>query len=332
MYSFENDTYTLLGVQKVSHIENESNIDYENRVIYVCKDICQDYINTDLYKNNKRNISNIKVILTNPWCIYEIINLEKNLEKKQAINQNFINNLIVHKEHENLSIIRNNVFNITLNGYNVDNINNQIAQNIHIQYLSIYSSANFLSKLKNTLETIFHLHKIEIDSIYSFINDLNFNNSEPNELRVVIEDNNLDLTYIHNKKIISTFFIPCGCVNIKNKLKESLHIDDVILDKILKSKATSKDTIWNDLSSDIKIKIDEQINISLEFIKIQMRNFVDDIDNEFLVKNIKVNIYSLDENSLYTLGFILSDNLKSDGYMLDRLLTNELNIFTKKIF
>ena len=53
MYSYKDDSYNLLGTQAVSFIENEKNNDYENRVIYVCKDICQDYINTDIYKKTK---------------------------------------------------------------------------------------------------------------------------------------------------------------------------------------------------------------------------------------------------------------------------------------
>lgn len=346
MYSFKDDTYTLLGTQKISHIENESHSDYENRTIYVCKDICQDFINTDIYKQNKRNITNIKAILTNPWCVYEIINLEKEFDRNQVIDQKLIDKMIVHKESENLQSIKNDIFNIALNGYNVSDINNQVARFLHLQYLSIYGSTNFLNKLKNTLDTIFHLHNIEIDSIYSHINTINKENKELNELRLVIEDQSLDISYIHNGKIVSTLFIPCGCVNIKTKIKESLHIDDIILDKILKSKSIflnktdetivnydkSLNNIWPDLSENVKNKIDQQININLEFMKIQIRNFIDSIDMEFVSKDVKINIYSLDENSLYTLGLILSDNLKQDTYMLGKLLTLETNIFTKKIF
>ncbi len=339
MYSFDNDTYTILGTQKFSHILDESHDDYENRVVFVCKDICQDFIKTDIFKNNHKNIKDIKVILTNPWSIYEIINLEKDFEKDQTIDQRMIEKMIVHKQHDNLSLVKNDIFNISLNGYSVKSLNNQKARFLHLQYLSIFSSTNFLNKLQNTLETIFHLHNIKIDSIYSYVNELNRDNKESNELRIIIEDQSIDLIYVHGGRIVSTLFIPCGCVNVKTKIKEALHIDDIMLDKILKSKSLnvnklekSLDNIWPDLNSEVQEKINIQINLNLEFMKIQIRNFVDSIDMENIVKDVKINIYTLDEDAYYTLGLILADNFKNDVYMMSKLLTNELNIFTKKIF
>ncbi len=342
MYSFENDIYNLLGTQKFSHIENESNADYENRVVFVCKDICQDFLQTDIFKNNRKNIENVKVVLTNPWSVYEVINLEKDLEKEQVINKDIIDKLIVHKVNDSLSVIKNDIYNISLNGYSVNELNGQRVRFLHLQYLSIFSSANFLNKLKNTLETIFHLHEIQIDSIYSYINNIKKTN---NELRIMIEDQSIDLMYVCDNRVISTLFIPCGCVSVKNDLKKNLHIDDSMMDKILKSKSInlnqcdlsmtydkSMDNIWRDLSVEVREKIDTQINLNLEFIKIQIRNFIDSMDIDNIVKGVKINIYTLDDLSHDTVGLILSDNLKKDSYTMSKLLTDESNRFTKKIF
>ena len=338
MYSLENNVYTLLGTQNISHIENESNTDYENRAVYVCKDICQDYINTDIYKQNKKNITHVKAILTNPWSIYEIINLEKKLDKPEKIDQRFIDKLIIHKESDNLSILKNDIFNLSLNGYSVSKVNGQISDTVNIQYLSIHTSSNFLNRLTNALETIFHIHEVEIESIYSYVDS-------QDGLRIVIEDQIIDLSYVYQNKIISTLCIPCGCISVKNKIKENLHIDNIILDKILKSKSLSLSTeklsfnndkslnnIWPDLDQDIKNKIDEQLEKSLSFIKEQIRTFIENIENEFVTKDIKIFIYTLDDNILFSAGFILAFAIKGDAYILDKLLTNESNIFTKKIF
>ncbi len=345
MYSYKDDSYNLLGTQDISYIENENNTDYENRMIYVCKDICQDFINTDVYKNIKKDIINIKVFLTNPWCIYEIMNLEKEFEKPQKIDKNLIDKMMLHKANENTSILKNSIFNIALNGYNVQTINNQIAKKISLQYISIYSSTNFLDKLKNTLETIFHLHPIEIDSIYSHINENHEDNKSENQLKIIIEDQGLDLSYIYQNKNIASFFTSSGGFTFKNKMKEFLDIDSIILDKILRSKTLNLnknnltviheknlDNIWPDLDETIKSNIEEVINKELDIIKTQIRKFIDSIDNEFITKDVNINIYSLDEMSLNTTGLILEYSVKEDMYIRGKLLTNESKVFTKKIF
>lgn len=345
MYSYKDDLYNLLGTQDISTIENESNTDYENRMVYVCKDICQDFVNNEIFKKDKKNIKKIKVILTNPWCIYEVMNLEKSFDKNEKITQELVNKMMIHKESENVSILKNSIFNIALNGYNVQNINNQLANKIHLQYISIYSSTNFLEKIKNTLETIFHLHPIEIDSIYSHINENHKDEKTENQLKVIIEDQGLDLSYVYHNKNIASFFTPCGGLTIKNKMKETLHIDDIILEKILKSKSANLnknnsnfihektlDNIWPDLDESVKTKIDECIKKELDFVKTHIKDFLDNIENEFITKDVNINIYSLDDVSLKTTGLILENSIKDDMYILGKLLTSESNVFTKKIF
>ncbi len=345
MYSYKDDSYNLLGTQAVSYIENENNSDYENRMIYVCKDLCQDFINTDVYKNIKKDIINIKVVLTNPWCIYEIMNLEKEFEKPQKIDKNLIDKMMLHKANENTSILKNSIFNIALNGYNVQTINNQMAKKISLQYISIYSSTNFLEKLKNTLETIFHLHPIEIDSIYSHINENHKDDKSENQLKIIIEDQGLDLSYIYQNKNIASFFSPSGSFTFKNKMKEFLHIDDKILEKILRSKTLNLnkknstviheknlDNIWPDLDVTVKSNIEEVVNKESDIIKTHIRKFIDSIDNEFITKDVNINIYSLDEMSLNTTGLILEHSIKEDMYIMEKLLTSESKVFTKKIF
>jgi hypothetical protein len=345
MYSFKDETYNLLGIQEISKIEKESNTEYENRTIYVIKDICQDFLNTDVYKKNKNIIKNIKVILTNPWCLYEIMNLEKNLDKSQKINQDFIDKLIIHKEVDDISILKNSIYNVSLNGYNVQNISGQIAQNIHIQYLSIYTSTNFLNRLKNTLDTIFHLHNIEIDSVYSYINENHKAKESINQLKIIIEDKGIDLSYIYQGKNIATLFIKSGYANVKDKLMQVLHIDTVVLNKILKSKSVNisenktlftyeknMSNIWLDLDENTKTKINDTIDIEIESIKKDIRTFIDSVENELISKDTAIDIFCLDENSFFTEGLILADSIKKDAYILSKFLTTEANVFTKKIF
>ncbi|MBC7766461.1 hypothetical protein H7Y21_00500 [Arenimonas sp.] len=341
MYSYVKNAYELLGTQDISSIENENNTDYENRVVYVCKDICQDFVNTDIYK---KNIKNIKVVLTNPWCIYEIMNLEKKLDKPQKINQKFIDQLIVHKESDQISILKNSIFNVALNGYNVLKVQDQTASTIHLQYLSIYTSSNFLSRLKNTLDTIFHLHDVEVDSIYSFINEYHTDEKSFNQLKIIIEDQGLDLSYVYQNKNIATLFIRTGYLHIMDKIKELLHIDDTILDKILKSKSLNMpadktkmtydknlSNIWLDLDEETRVKIDKTLDQELENIKTQIRDFVDNIGSDLIQKDVNINIYCMNQNVLST-ALILAGSIKNDDYILNKLLTNESNIFTKKIF
>jgi hypothetical protein len=348
MYSYKDNLYTLLGTQNISTIENEAHTDYENRMIYVCKDICQDFVNNEIFKKEKKNIKNIKnikVILTNPWCIYEIMNLEKSFDKSEKITQDLVGKMMIHKDSKNMSILKNSISNIALNGYNVQNINNQLANKIHLQYISVYSSTNFLEKIKNTLETIFHLYSIEIDSVYSHINENHKDEKTENQLKIIIEDQGLDLSYIYHNQNIASFFTPCGGLIIKNKIKEILHIDNIILEKILKSKSVNLnknnpnfiyektlDNIWPDLDNSVKIKIEETIKNELEIVKKNIRAFIDSIENQFIVKDVNINIYSLDEVGLNTMGLILGNSIKDDIYILGKLLTSESNVFTKKIF
>jgi hypothetical protein len=346
MYTYKDNLCTFLGSQDFSIIENESNTDYENRVVYVCKDLCQDYIKTDLYKADRKNISLIKVILTNPWCIYETMNLEKKLDKPEKIDQRLIERLIVHKDHDDVSILKNSIFNINLNGYNVTNINQQIAEEIHIQYLSVYSSTNFLNRLRNTLETIFHTHDIDIDSIYSYINENdNIKSNIDNQLKIIIEDKGVDVSYVYQKKNITNLFIPYGYLDIRDKIKASVHMDDDLLDKTLKSKSfnlasnntsavydKNLNSIWLDLESSVKTKIEEELNQGLDVVKFRIREFIDSIEREFIQKGTIINIYNLDQNMLFSVGFNLAYSIRNDAYILGKLLTDESNIFTKKIF
>ncbi len=345
MYSYKDALYELLGTQEISTIENETNVDYENRVIYVCKDICQDFVNTETYKKTKKYIDSMLVILTSPWCIYEIMDLEKKFDKSTEITQKLIDRLIVHKESENVSILKNSIFNIALNGYNVQKLANQMTDTIHLQYLSVYSSTNFLTRLKNTLDSIFHLHVVKIDSIYSYINENDKDQKSENQLKIIIEDRGLDLSYIYQNKNVATLFIKSGYLSIKNKIREALHVDASILDKILKSKSLNLypvklslnhdknlNNIWLDLDEAARVKIDESINQELNAIKAQIRDFIDNINMDLIQKDTYIRIYCLDESMLFAMGFIVANSIKSDAYILDKLLTNESNIFTKKIF
>ncbi len=345
MYSRTDELFELLGTQEISAIEGENVIDYENRVVYVTKDICQDFVNTEIYKKNKKTIKTIQVILTNPWCVYEVMNLEQKLDRPQKISQKLVDSLIVHKEIENVSILKNSIFNISLNGYNVQKVDNQVADTIHLQYLSIYSSANFLARLKNTLDTIFHLHDVEIDSIYSYINENHKDEESENQLKIIIEDQGLDLSYVYQNKNQATLFIKSGYLRIKDKIKESLHIDDTILDKILKSKSLNMaadktkvaydkniSNIWLDLDEVTRVRIDQVLNQELDLIKNQVREFIDNIAPDLIEKNVHINIYCMDEDVLSSAALILEASIKNDAYILDRLLTSESSVFTKKIF
>ncbi len=343
MYSLENDTYSFIGTQDITHIENEKNEDYENRMIYVCKDLSHDFVNTNIYKENKKKINSIVIILTNPWCVYEVLNLEKDFDKEQVIDKTFMDNVLIHKDVENTYILKNNIYNISINGYDVKSISGQKAHHIHLQYLSIYGSKNFLNKLSVLIEKYFHLHNIEIDSVYSYIND-NLREGE-NQLKIIIEDQGIDISYIYQNKNIANYFIHYSGFQLKNKLKELLHVDDNILNKILQSKICSSkcennqlvydkslNNIWPDLDGGIKDKINQYIDKALNDITKEIKVFIDEIGNEYIGRDTKINIYCIDENSYNNIGLILHDFLKNDQYILDKLLTNIKNIFTKKIF
>lgn len=349
IYSYKNEIYESLGVQKITYIEKESHLDYENRMIYIIKDIAQDFIKTDIYKNNKHFIKNIKVILTNPWCVYEIMNLEKSFTNSEIINQKYIDKLIINKDIENISILKNSLFNIDLNGYSVKSIKDQKVNHLHVQYLSIYTSTNFLNKLIKTLDVIFNIHNahnIQIDSIYSHINEnIDLINTKINQIKIIIEDIGFDISYIYENKNIATFFIKSNHLYIKDQLKKELHIDENTLDKILKSKSLNllKDkedfsynkninNIWLDLDENIRLKIDNILKNELSTVQKEIRVFIDNIENNYIKKDTNINIYCLDNESLSTFSILLENYIKNDLYIINKLLTNESNVFTKKIF
>ncbi|MBC7982123.1 hypothetical protein H7X65_03540, partial [Candidatus Parcubacteria bacterium] len=131
----------------------------------------------------------------------------------------------------------------------------------------------------------------------------------------------------------------------KDTIKQSLHIDDTILNKILKSKSLNMaadktkvaydknlSNIWLDLDEDTRVKIDETLNRELGTIQVQIRNFIDNIGTELIQKDVHINIYCMDEDVLNSTALILAGSIKNDAYILAKLLTSESNIFTKKIF
>ena len=200
-------------------------------------------------------------------------------------------------------------------------------------------------RLKNTLDTIFHLHIVEIDSIYSYINEFHRDEKSENQLKIIIEDQGLDLSYVYQNKNIATLFVKSGYLHVKDTIKTTIHIDDTILDKVLKSKSLNMVTdktkvvydknlsnIWLDLDEGTRVKIDDTLDQELGNIKTQIRDFVDNIGTELIQKDVNINIYCIDDGVLQTAGLILAGSIKNDAYILDKLLTSESNIFTKKIF
>ncbi len=345
VYSEENGIHTYVCTEPLSYIENEVVLEYEQRMIFMFKEMCTEMREHDFFKKNARNITSIDLILCAPWCTYEAMHIEKKFDRPTNITNQLIQSLRVAKNVADIEVVESNISQILLNGYTVSHIGGQTVETIDLQYLVVYAKSSFLQKLRKTAESIFHIHKIEISSLYTHVQKQVAQMILPttNELRIILEEDSIDITYLSHGQNTLNFFIPYSYSHLENTLQEMLGTAGTTVSDMLISRTTtlhnidtpaSKNAkhIWPDLSEDIKHKVEKVLMDSIEIMLGHIRNCIDAIDKEFLKESTSICVYGLNKKIISAYGYELATHTLEDGYISSRVQLSTNTVFVKKIF
>lgn len=337
VYSRENNLYTLIGVDKTSHIQDESILDYEKRMIFVCKKLCTEMRASSFFKSNALKLKGIDVVLSSPWCTYDVVQVEKEFEKKTKITNEIIESMFVKKDEKDLCVVESYISNVSLNGYKVKSIDNKTADSIQFQYVHIYAKDSFIKSLTKTLESIFNIHKILITSIYGLTEYVSKMRSvQPvSELQVIVEDESVNVSYLHDGLHVVNMFIPHGYLQLEHSLAMSLSSNVTVAEDILISRGEclkQKDKIsidknakkiWPDLDDNVKEKINILVADNLEKIIKYIRNCIDKIDLEYIKSSTCVNVYCVNKKITMSYGLELFNKIVSDQYIIMKINPSE---------
>jgi cell division ATPase FtsA len=333
VYSREADVYTLVSVEQSARIEGESLYDYEKRMIFVCKDMCMEMHGSAYYKDIAHKIKGIDVVLSAPWCTYEVIHVEKDLGKKTKITQALVASLSVKKDEKDLRLIESYTSRILLNGYTVPAIDGQFAQYIQLQYVHVYAQETFVSLLMKSLETIFHTHAVLLTSIYGSVEYISQkrNTTHVSEMKIILEEESMDVSYVYEGAHITSMFIPYGQHEMEHDVAMKLSADIVVTQDILRSRIESMrigsvqdekvtnnknaKNIWPDLDPSTKQIVDDSISKHMEKIIQHIRDCVDTIDVEFLKTSSRLTIYGANTFIATVYGKELAEKISADPYI-----------------
>lgn len=339
MYSREADVYTLVSVEQSSHIENESLTDYEKRMVFICKDMCTEMKASLYFKEISHKVKGIDVVLSSPWCTYEVVHIEKDLEKKTKITDAVVASLFVKKDQKELRIVESYTSHILLNGYGVSSISGQFAQHVHFEYVHVYAQESFVSPLIKSLETIFHTHTINLVSIYGLIEFISQKRKETrkSELKIIVEEESIDVSYISEGSHITSMFIPYSQSDMEHAIAMKLSSDIDVTRQILRSRSLctqegvavsvnkNAKRVWPDLDPSVQKIVEETLSTHLEKIVQNIRDCSDSIENEFLKTASLLTIYGVNPYIAEVYGNELAKKIAADPY-----ITMKMPLYTEK--
>lgn len=345
VYTEAEGLHTYICGEPINRIENETTTDYERRMIFVLKEMCTEMREHDFFKKQARSLSSIDVVLGAPWCTYEAMHIEKKFERPTKITRELIQSLHVTKEVPGIVAIESNTSQVLLNGYLVREVNEQMATTVDLQYLAVYANSSFLDGLRKTAENIFHTHKVQIVSVYGYVQASATETAVPttNELRIILEEESIDITYLTREQRIVNFFVPYSYIDIEAGLEKVLETDDKTVAEVLLSRTAtlhnldipaSKNAkhLWPDLEPSIQKKIEDTLVQSIEIILQHIRNCIDSIDIEYLKESTSICVYGLNKKIISAYGYELATRVLEDGYLSSRIQLSTNTVFVKKIF
>jgi hypothetical protein len=332
VYSREHDVYTLLSVERTSQIEDESLSDYEKRMVFVCKDMCMEMRSSTYFKEVAHNIKGIDIVLSSPWCTYDVMHVEKDFGKKTKITDAVVASMFVKKDQKQLYVVESYVSNMLLNGYKVESIQGQYAQEVQFQYTHVYAEQSFIVPLIKTMETIFHTHKVSVTSIYGLVEYISAHRPEKkkSELQIILEEESIDISYVYDGLHVLNMFIPYSYGQIENTIAMKLSTDHTIVREILVSRGVSTQQsddasgsaqvkhakhIWPDLDSEVKKTIDTIIQEHTEKILQHIRDYIDTIDLDYIRTNSSLYIYAVHRDIVSAYGLELAHHIAVDPYI-----------------
>lgn len=324
VYSREADIYTLVSVEQATRIEDESLDDYEKRMVFVCKDMCTEMRASSYYKEIAHKIQGIDVVLSSPWCTYEVVHVEKDLGKKTKITEALVASLCIKKDEKDLQLVESYTSHILLNGYTVTHIEGQFAQHVQFQYVHVYAQKSFTTLLTKSLESIFHIHTVSLISIYGLIEYLSHKKdvTPTSELKIILEDESIDISYISEGSHITSMFIPSSQRELEHTIALKLSADVDVVQQILRSRSEpilsvnkNAKRVWPDLDISVQKLVEESISEHMEKIVQHIRDCVDTIDLEFLKTSSRVTVYGINSHTTSVYGSELVQRISTDPYI-----------------
>lgn len=333
VYTRENDIYTLISVERTSQIEDESLSDYEKRMVFVCKDICKEMKASTYFKEVAHTVKGVDIVLSSPWCMYDVMHVEKDLGKQMKVTDAMIKSMFVKKDEKQFYIVESYASNILLNGYKVKKVQGQVAETIEFQYVHVYAQASFATSLIKTMESIFHTHKVSLTSIYGLIEYVSSHRTEKkvSEIQIILEEESIDISYTYDGLHVVNMFIPCSYAQIENAIAMKLATDHEVVQQILVSRneVAQQDVVvdantsvnknakklWPDLDPEVKKIVDLAVQENTEKILKYIRDCIDTIDTDYLKNTSSLYVYGVNKNIISAYGIELAKQIVADPYI-----------------
>ncbi|MES2623248.1 MAG: hypothetical protein V4576_02450 [Patescibacteria group bacterium] len=345
VYSYENSVYTLVGIEETTRIQEESLSDYEKRMIFVCKDLCSDMRASPFFKAVAKKVEGIDIILCAPWCVYDVMQVEKDLEKPTRIEESQLNAMRVKKAEDDVYIVESYTSNILLNGYSVQKVEGQMAEHIQFQYVHIYANKSFATALLKAIESVFHTHKVVLTSVYGLVERMTSSEKKlAYELRVIIEEESVDIAYTADGLHIVNTFVPYSYKHLEEAICQKLAANPEMVTSILESRyqtmqsgillapGKSAKKLWPDLDQATKDIVNVLVAESIDQVIKSIRDCVDSIGIEYTKDFVAIRIFCLDQALLSLYGNELSDHIKNDAYIGMKIRIAEEPISITHIF
>lgn len=330
VYSEENANRTLLGVEPLSRIEQELPEEYEKRMIFVCKNLCQDA------KKHVGAVHQVFVYLCYPWCTYDHVDIKKTFDEDTPITERLIESLKLQKLQEDVQLLESQVSHILLNGYTTTQPYRQKAKKIEMQVLNIYTKVSFAEPLKKTIESIFHTHKVTISSIYTYA----LKTSRTNGFAITIEDESIDISYVAEGKTLLNVFIPYSYTLLERNLITLLDADAKTVERILISKNSPNAipkgkqirNIWPDLKLDTQLQIQKILDEHISTILKYLHTLIDQVRQERTFTKEEIHISTLNKKLASVYGYMLGQIFAEDSYIRQRLFIEPKDVYIDYLF
>lgn len=334
VYTRKEGVYTLISVEQNTQIEHESMSDYEKRMIFVCKDICLEMRSSTYYKQVAKDVKGIDIVLSSPWCTYDVMHVEKDLGKKTKITDAVLKSMFMKKDEKDLHVVESFTSNILLNGYKVHQIQDQYAQTVEFQYVHVYAQESFVSPLMRTMESIFHTHKVCLTSIYGLVEFMSQNrvSEQVSEMEVILEEESIDIAYMYNGMHVVNVFIPYSYIHTEQDIAMKLSTNNTVIQQILISRGEflqQKDVVntdakifdknaknlWPDLDDEVKQIIQHAVDEHMEKVLRYVKDCIDTINPEYTKHTTSLYVYGVNKNIISAYGLELADRIVKDPYI-----------------
>ena len=152
------------------------------------------------------------------------------------------------------------------------------------------------------------------------------------ELRIILEDESVDISYISEGVTIVNIFVPHSYVHIKDAIALKLASNHAMVDEVLKSRneynlqlaaniSIHKNVkkIWQDLDTQTKTLVDSTMHEHLEKTLKSIRDCIDAIATEQTKDFIYVHVFCINKKMSTAYGEELAVCIQNDPYIITKI-------------